>query len=250
MDAASAVVGLAANDPSGAGEIKRIELPQVGNAVKVGDGVATVVFANSTRPVCAPLSGSIVKVNRDLESHPELLTQAVRMVQAGSSAWKLRPERRSSISSPRPHIVSNFVLPRPWTSKFRNFSIGILSPSQATGGTRPTGDGGVQRPCTTVAWTNGRYYTGNEAAATGARATGNSRTIPTDNGSFPVHFIWKLVAIIGQAREVAGQDVGCFFDCVNDGLREVSVAKLVADARCYVTPERLPRIFHGRPYRR
>ena len=59
------------------------------------------------------------------------------MVQAGSSAWKLRPERRSSISSPRPHIVSNFVLPRPWTSKFRNFSIGILSPSQATGGARP-----------------------------------------------------------------------------------------------------------------
>ncbi len=75
VDAASAVVGLAANDPSGAGEIKRIELPQVGKAVKVGDGVATVVFANSTRPVCAPLSGSIVKVNRDLESHPELLTQ-------------------------------------------------------------------------------------------------------------------------------------------------------------------------------
>lgn len=75
VDAASAVVGLAANDPSGAGEIKRIELPQMGKAVKVGDRVATVVFVNSTRPVCAPLSGSIVKVNEDLESHPELLTQ-------------------------------------------------------------------------------------------------------------------------------------------------------------------------------
>jgi glycine cleavage system H protein len=75
MDDASAVVGLAANDPAGAGEIRRIELPQAGSAVKVGDHVATVVFSNSTRPVRAPLSGSVIEVNRDLESHPELLQQ-------------------------------------------------------------------------------------------------------------------------------------------------------------------------------
>ena len=73
MDDATAVVGLAANDPAGAGELKRIELPKAGIAVKVGDSVATVVFSNATRPICAPLSGSIIEVNRDLESHPELL---------------------------------------------------------------------------------------------------------------------------------------------------------------------------------
>jgi glycine cleavage system H protein len=75
MDDASAVVGLAANDPAGAGEIKRIELPQADLAVKVGDNVVTIVFANATRPVYAPLSGSIIEVNSDLESHPELLKQ-------------------------------------------------------------------------------------------------------------------------------------------------------------------------------
>ena len=75
MDDASAVVGLAANDPVGAGEIKRIELPQADLAVKVGDSVVTIFFSNATRPVCAPLSGSIIEVNRDLESHPELLKQ-------------------------------------------------------------------------------------------------------------------------------------------------------------------------------
>ena len=75
MDDASAVVGLAANDPASAGEIKRIELPQAGLAVKVGDNVVTIVFSNAARPVCAPLSGSIIEVNRDLESHPELLKQ-------------------------------------------------------------------------------------------------------------------------------------------------------------------------------
>ena len=69
------MVGLTANDPSNSAEITRVELPQASSSVKAGDSVATVVFSNTKRTVRAPLSGSIIEINRDLESHPELLKQ-------------------------------------------------------------------------------------------------------------------------------------------------------------------------------
>ena len=75
MDGESAMVGLTANDPSNSAEITRVELPQASSSVKAGDSVATVVFSNTKRTVRAPLSGSIIEINRDLESHPELLKQ-------------------------------------------------------------------------------------------------------------------------------------------------------------------------------
>jgi glycine cleavage system H protein len=75
LDGESALVGLTANDPENFAEITRVELPQVGNASKAGDIVATVVFANAKRTVRAPLSGSVIEINPDLESHPELVKQ-------------------------------------------------------------------------------------------------------------------------------------------------------------------------------
>ena len=75
LDGDGAVVGLTANDPENFAESTRIELPQVGNAVKAGDIVATVVFTNAKRTVRAPLSGSVIKINLNLESHPELVKQ-------------------------------------------------------------------------------------------------------------------------------------------------------------------------------
>jgi len=75
MDGGSAVVGLTANDPANSVEITRVELPQANSSVKAGDSVATVVFSNAKRTVRAPLSGSIIEINRDLESHPELVKQ-------------------------------------------------------------------------------------------------------------------------------------------------------------------------------
>ena len=75
MDGESAMVGLTANDPSNSAEITRVELPQASSSVKAGDSVATVFFSNTKRTVRAPLSGSIIEINRDLESHPELLKQ-------------------------------------------------------------------------------------------------------------------------------------------------------------------------------
>lgn len=73
VDGESATVGITASDPTVAGECSRVRLPEVRYAVKAGDSVATAVFANANREVRAPLSGSIVEINRDLESNPELV---------------------------------------------------------------------------------------------------------------------------------------------------------------------------------
>jgi glycine cleavage system H protein len=75
VDGESAIVGITAGDPALAGERPRVELPKTSRAVKAGDVVATIVFANAKRVVRAPLSGSVVAVNRDLESHPELVKE-------------------------------------------------------------------------------------------------------------------------------------------------------------------------------
>ena len=75
VDDESAVVGITASDPAISGEMPRVELPRPPCAVKAGDIVATIIFPDGKRVVRAPLSGSVVEVNRELESHPELVRE-------------------------------------------------------------------------------------------------------------------------------------------------------------------------------
>ncbi len=68
----------------------------------------------------APLSGSIIEINRDLESHPELLKQ-----DPYGAGWLFRLEIEAGEEIEHllipPHIVSNFGPPRQWISKFPSF---------------------------------------------------------------------------------------------------------------------------------
>jgi glycine cleavage system H protein len=74
MDGDSAMVGLTAGDPASLMESARVELPRVSSAVKAGDSVAAVIFPRAAkRLVRAPLSGTVIEVNRELETHPELV---------------------------------------------------------------------------------------------------------------------------------------------------------------------------------
>ena len=73
MDGESAVVGVTACDPVIASEILRIRLPEARSAVKTGDIVATIHFADRKRDVFAPLSGGVIEVNRDIELDPDLV---------------------------------------------------------------------------------------------------------------------------------------------------------------------------------
>jgi glycine cleavage system H protein len=75
MDGDSAVVGLTAADPANLMESARVDLPGVGSAVKAGDSVAAVSFPQGRKLVRSPLSGTVIEINRELESHPELVQQ-------------------------------------------------------------------------------------------------------------------------------------------------------------------------------
>ncbi len=73
MDGESAVVGVTACDPAIADEILRLRLPEVRSAVKTGDVVATIHLADRKRDIYAPLSGSVIEVNREIELDPDLV---------------------------------------------------------------------------------------------------------------------------------------------------------------------------------
>ena len=74
MDGDSAMVGLTAGDPANFMESARVDLPRVSSAVKAGDSVADVIFSRAPmRLVRAPLSGTVIEINRELESRPDLV---------------------------------------------------------------------------------------------------------------------------------------------------------------------------------
>lgn len=70
-DGESAVVGITAYHSDVAGKILRVKLPEISSAAKTGDIVATIYSTNGEREVRAPISGTVVEVNRDLETNPQ-----------------------------------------------------------------------------------------------------------------------------------------------------------------------------------
>jgi glycine cleavage system H protein len=87
VDGESAVVGITTNHPATDADSSLIKLPKVGDAVKAGDIITTIISSGANRIVRAPLSGSVVEVNRTLESHPELIRQ-----DPYGAGWLLRLE--------------------------------------------------------------------------------------------------------------------------------------------------------------
>jgi len=58
------------------GDIVFVELPTVGSAVSVGENLATVESVKAVGEVHAPIGGTIVEVNGELESAPETVNQS------------------------------------------------------------------------------------------------------------------------------------------------------------------------------
>ena len=60
--------------PSNSFDCMRVELLPANSSVKkAGDRVGTVFFSNAERDIRAPLSGSVIEINRELESRPQLV---------------------------------------------------------------------------------------------------------------------------------------------------------------------------------
>lgn len=56
-------------------DIVAVELPAVGKVVRKGEELGMIDSVKATSPYCAPVSGKIVEVNKQLEVSPELLNK-------------------------------------------------------------------------------------------------------------------------------------------------------------------------------
>lgn len=70
-----AYMGITDYAQSQLGDIVFVEIPVLNATVKVGQGCAVVESVKAVSDIYSPLSGTIVEVNEELESAPELVNQ-------------------------------------------------------------------------------------------------------------------------------------------------------------------------------
>jgi len=69
-------IGITGHAQAELGDIVFVELPAVGTAVQKGDNVATVESVKAVGDVFAPATGTVVEVNKELESAPETINSS------------------------------------------------------------------------------------------------------------------------------------------------------------------------------
>ena len=69
-------IGLTQYAQSDIGEILLVELPEVGRQIRSGEKFAVIETAKAISDLKSPLSGRVLKVNRDLQEKPELLNKS------------------------------------------------------------------------------------------------------------------------------------------------------------------------------
>ena len=74
-DSGRVVVGISEHAQSQLGDLVYVELPEVGDDVQAGNGVAVVESVKAASDVYAPVSGRIVAVNSALSDTPEVINQ-------------------------------------------------------------------------------------------------------------------------------------------------------------------------------
>lgn len=74
-DAGALTVGISDFAQDALGDIVYVDLPDVGSTVPAGETLAEVESTKSVGEVYAPVSGSVVAVNTDLDDNPELVNQ-------------------------------------------------------------------------------------------------------------------------------------------------------------------------------
>lgn len=74
-DAGVLTVGISDFAQDALGDIVYVDLPDVGSTVPAGETLAEVESTKSVGEVYAPVTGSVVAVNTDLDDNPELVNQ-------------------------------------------------------------------------------------------------------------------------------------------------------------------------------
>ena len=70
-----ALVGISDHAQEALGDVVFIELPKVGDTIKIGEAFGAVESVKAASDMYLPVSGKIIEVNTDLESEPEKLNQ-------------------------------------------------------------------------------------------------------------------------------------------------------------------------------
>ncbi len=73
IDDAAATVGITDFAQNQLSDVTFVELPDVGREVEEGDEVAVVESVKAASDIYAPVAGTIVEVNSDLEDSPEMI---------------------------------------------------------------------------------------------------------------------------------------------------------------------------------
>jgi glycine cleavage system H protein len=73
VEGESATIGITEYAQDALGDVVFVEMPDTGLAVAAGESFSEVESTKSVSDIYAPITGSIVEVNAELESQPELL---------------------------------------------------------------------------------------------------------------------------------------------------------------------------------
>ncbi|MGH7227749.1 MAG: glycine cleavage system protein GcvH [Nitrospiraceae bacterium] len=73
VEGKQATVGISNFAQDALGDIVFIELPKVGATVTAGQQIGEIESTKTTSTLYTPVSGTVVKVNKDLKDHPEVV---------------------------------------------------------------------------------------------------------------------------------------------------------------------------------
>ena len=88
------------------GEIVYVQLPEVGQEIKVGEEVAILESTKAAADVYSPVSGRVVQVNEALQADSSLINTSP---EGEGYLFKIKvshPEEIESLLSPQEHLVS------------------------------------------------------------------------------------------------------------------------------------------------
>jgi len=71
-----ATVGITAYAAEQLGDVVYVDVPEVGKALKTGEGLAVVESVKAASDVYAPIDGEVTEVNTALSDNPETVNQA------------------------------------------------------------------------------------------------------------------------------------------------------------------------------
>jgi glycine cleavage system H protein len=77
-----AIVGISEHAAHELGDVTYVELPKEGKSVKQFQGLASIESVKAASDIYAPVSGTVTKVNAELDARPEIVNES-----AEEAAW-------------------------------------------------------------------------------------------------------------------------------------------------------------------